>query len=227
MAWNWAKWAENWTTSEDCTHQVSTLLSEWFSWWWLETTIFSPFLATRGLNLGKRGPKANPFWTFTQHVYIKTEVDWVTTYADNGQKPPFSVIFRQPAGQNRANVAQKWISSSARARFKVNLTKTFCDNVQKPSFRWTDGQTDADQRYVTIWLVGMDKNDCSLDINEIILFMVGQSSCEFAVCALWTTIGTKGWGSPWGWSSVALECTWVPGSITLGGQWRKTTIKTL
>ena len=37
----------------------------------------------------------------------KFELDFMNTFSDNGQKPPFSVILWLQVGQNLANVAQQ------------------------------------------------------------------------------------------------------------------------
>ena len=44
-------------------------------------------------------------------VDTKFELDYMTTFSDNGRKPPFSVILWSLEGQNLAKVAEKWINS--------------------------------------------------------------------------------------------------------------------
>ena len=45
--------------------------------------------------------------TFPKCVYFKSEIKWVISFVDDGQKPQFSVIFCPPDGQNGANATPK------------------------------------------------------------------------------------------------------------------------
>ena len=91
-------------------------------------TFFSQFLASRG-------PKIGPMWSKSESilntnltsVYTKSEMDWLISFPDNGQKSLISVIFGPLEGLNWANIAQK-----------ANQFWTLAQQVYTSSWEWIE-----------------------------------------------------------------------------------------
>ena len=119
-----------------CTHQVRVGLRDYFFRWWLETTIFSHSVATRGPKFDQRGPKPNQTWIFNR-VWIGLCEYFCKIMVGNHHFDPLWFIFyhwRDKIGPISPK-SESFLSThptSVDSKFELDCVNTFSYNGRKP-----------------------------------------------------------------------------------------------